>query len=104
MSASDLHVESFRTFVTDIQARGLVPRTALLEGATWRVVVVPRPLRTYTVTCDSTTRRLTVHLRRLLRRRLVLDESFTADTLGPTVARAAASVLSEIPRGDPRLR
>lgn len=97
MTPEELHVASFRNLVTRIQAAGIVPATTELKGATWRMRIAPRPLCTYTVTCDSATGRLVVSVRRLLRRTVVMDSRLAADSLDSTVARAAACIVGDLP-------
>lgn len=91
-AAAELHQQTFRVFIGGIQRAGLVPRTTTLVGPTWQAIVVPRPLRTMYVTFDGPSRSLTVRLRRLIRRRTLMDITVSADSLVADVARAVQCV------------
>lgn len=92
-SAAELHQQTFRAFVGGIQSLGLVPRTTTLSGATWQAVVVPRPLRTFNVSFDGTSRAFSVSLRRLIRRRKLMDITVDADSVAADVAKVIRCVL-----------
>lgn len=97
MNADESHVRSFQLFVRTIQDAGLIPTTSVLRGHTWQVTVVPRPLRTFQIRCDSSTGRLTVTLRRVWPRRVVLDLIFNADSLEVAITQAVECVMGDPP-------
>ena len=89
---TQLHQRTFRAFIDGIQRVGLVPRTTTLSGVTWQAVVVPRPLRTVCVTFDGPSRSMTVSLRRLIRRRVLMDITVGPDSLAADVAEVIRCV------------